>query len=121
WTNKPKEAIFNSKSGMPAGHFHGPTTLSSDQKTLYLFLTQKPVHPIVIKGLKNQINRIRIVGEGTKLSHKVVGKAYWSEVPGLIYIDVPEEKTDQQVTVIAIQLKGKIDLYREDGQVIESN
>ena len=121
WTNKHKEAIFNSKSGLPAGHFYGPTTLSSDQKTLYLFLTQKPVHPIVIKGLKNQINRIRIVGEGTKLSHKVVGKAYWSEVPGLLYIDVPEEKLDPQVTIIAIQLKGKIDLYREDGQVIESN
>ncbi|MCK5280909.1 MAG: alpha-L-fucosidase, partial [Cyclobacteriaceae bacterium] len=119
WTSKHKEAIFNSKSGLPAGHFYGPTTLSADQKTLYLFLTQKPVHPIVIKGLKNQINRIRIVGEGTKLKHKIVGKMYWSEVPGLLYIDIPEEKLDPQVTVIAIQLKGKIDLYREDGQVIE--
>ncbi len=121
WTNKHKEAIFNSKSGLPAGHFYGPTSLSADRETLYLFLTQKPVHPIVIKGLKNPINRIRIVGEGTKLSHKVVGKAYWSEVPGLLYIDIPVEKLDPQVTVIAIQLKGKIDLYREDGQVIESN
>ena len=121
WTSKHKEAIFNSKSGLPAGHFYGPTTLSADQKTLYLFLTQKPVHPIVIKGLKNQINRIRIVGEGTKLKHKIVGKMYWSEVPGLLYIDIPEEKLDPQVTVIAIQLKGKIDLYREDGHVIESN
>ena len=121
WTSKHKEAIYNSKSGLPAGHFYGPTTLSADQKTLYLFLTQKPVHPIVIKGLKNPINRIRVVGEGTKLKHKIVGKMYWSEVPGLLYIDVPEEKLDSQVTVIAIQLKGKIDLYREDGQVIESN
>ncbi len=121
WTNKHKEAIFNSKSGLPAGHFYGPTSLSADGETLYLFLTQKPTHPIVIKGLKNPVNRIRVVGEGTKLNHKVVGKAYWSEVPGLLYIDVPEEKLDQQVTVIALQLKGKIDLYREDGQVIESN
>ncbi len=121
WTTKHHEAIFNSKSGLPPGHFYGPTTLSQDQKTLYLFLTQRPEHPIVIKGLKNQINRIRIVGEGTKLSHEVIGKMYWSEVPGLLYIDVPKEKLDPQVTVIAIQLKGKIDLYREDGQVIESN
>ena len=46
---------------------------------------------------------------------------YWSEVPGLLYIDVPEEKQDPQVTVIALQLKGKVDLYREDGKAIESN
>ena len=118
-TNKHK--IFNSRSGLPAGHFYGPTSLSNDGETLYLFLTQKPEHPIVIKGLKNPINRIRIVGEGTKLSHKIVGKMYWTEVPGLLYIDVPQEKLDSQVTVIAIQLKGKVDLYREDGQVIESN
>lgn len=121
WNTKHSEAIFDSKSGLPSGHFYGPTTLSADRETLYLFLTQKPTHPIVIKGLKNSINRIRIVGEGTKLSHKVVGKQYWSEVPGLIYIEVPENKLDSQVTVIAIQLKGKIDLYREDGQVIEAN
>jgi len=121
WTNKHQEAIFGTRSGLPYGHFEGPTTLSGDGQILYLFLTQKTTHPIVIKGLKNQINRIRIVGEGTKLSHQVVGKMYWSEVPGLLYIDVPVEKQDPQVTVIALQLKGKVDLYREDGQVIESN
>ncbi|MCG8309742.1 MAG: alpha-L-fucosidase [Cytophagales bacterium] len=121
WTGKHQEAIFGTRRGLPPGHFNGPTTISSDGQVLYLFLTQKAIHPIVIKGLKNQINRIRIVGDGTKLSHQVVGKMYWSEVPGLLYIDVPEEKQDPEVTVIAIQLKGKIDLYREDGQVIESN
>ena len=121
WSKKHKEAIYGSRSGLPPGHFYGPTALSKDGKILYLFLTQKPEHPVVIKGLKNQINRIRIVGEGTKLSHKVVGKMYWSEVPGLLYIDVPQEKLDPQVTVLALQLKGKIELYREDGQVIESN
>lgn len=121
WTHKHKEAIYGSTSGLPPGHFYGPSTLSADHEILYLFVTQKPDHPIVIKGLKNQINRIRIVGEGTKLNHQILGKAYWSDVPGLLYIDIPADKLDNQVTVIAIQLKGKIDLYREDGQVIESN
>jgi len=121
WTSKHKEAIYGTRSGLPPGHFHGPSTLSKDGQILYLFLTHKPEHPIVVKGLKNQINRIRIVGEGTKLSHKVVGKMYWSEVPGLLYIDIPEDKLDPQVSVIALQLKGNIELYREDGQVIESN
>lgn len=121
WTGKHKEAIYGTRGGLPPGHFYGPSTLSEDGTILYLFVTQKPMNPIVIKGLKNQVNRIRIVGEGTKLNHKVVGKMYWSEVPGLLYIDIPEDKLDPQVTVVAIQLKGTIDLYREDGQVIESN
>jgi alpha-L-fucosidase len=121
WTNKHQEAIFGTEAGIPHGHFYGPTSLSKDKEILYLFLPYKPVGPIVVKGLKNEINRIRIVGNGTKLSHKIVGKQYWSSVPGLLYIDVPENELDPQVTVIAIQLKGKVDLYREHGNVIESN
>jgi alpha-L-fucosidase len=121
WTSKHGEAIYGTRSGLPSGHYYGPSTLSANGETLYLFITQIPRYPIVLKGLKNQINRIRIVGEGTKLTHQIVGKMYWSEVPGLIYIDIPKEKLDKQVTVIAIQLKGKIALYREDGAPIESN
>lgn len=67
----------------------------------------------LIKGLKNKINRIRIVGDGTKLAYRVVGKQYWSATPGLLYIDVPPENLDDQVTVIAVLLDGPIDLYRE--------
>ena len=121
WTNKNQEAIFDTGPGLPAGHFYGPTTLSKDQSVLYLFLPHPPKGPIVLRGIKNKINRIRIVGDGTKLSHQVMGKMYWSEVPGIVYIDVPPEKADPYMTVIAVQLKGAVDLYREDGQTIESN
>ncbi len=62
-----------------------------------------------------------MVGEGTKLEHKVVGKMYWSPVPGIVYIDVPEKVLDEEVTVLAVLLDGKIDLYSEKGNVIESN
>jgi alpha-L-fucosidase len=34
---------------------------------------------------------------------------------------VPEKVLDKEVTVIAVLLDGKVDLYREKGQVIESN
>ena len=121
WSNKHQEAIYGTVAGLPHGHFYGPTALSKDHKMLYLFVDNKPNGPLVIKGLKNKINRIWVVGEGTKLSHKVVGKQYWSSVPGLLYIDLPEKVMDDQVTVIAVLLDGKADLYREDGQVIESN
>ena len=81
----------------------------------------KPNGSILIKGLKNEINRIWVVGNGTKLDWKIMMKQYWSEVPGLLYIDVPEIVLDEQVTVIAVLLNGPAEVYRKDGQVIESN
>lgn len=121
WTNKHQEAIFGTRAGIPPGHFHGPTTLSKDKKILYLFVKGNPGGEIVLRGLKNKINRIYVVGNGTKLSHKVIGKVYWSEYPGIKYIEVPDYVLDDRMTVIAVLLDGEIDLYREDGSVIESN
>tara|TARA_R110002033_G_scaffold58464_5_gene108258 strand:- start:248128 stop:249453 length:1326 start_codon:yes stop_codon:yes gene_type:complete len=121
WTSKHKTAIYGTKAGIPYGHFNGYTALSKDKTILYLYVDNKPNGPLLIKGLKNKVNRSWVVGNGTKLTTKVVGKQYWSDVPGLLYIDLPEEVQDKEVTVIAIQLEGKVDLYREKGQVIESN
>lgn len=121
WTKKHEEAIYGTRAGIPHGHFNGYTALSKDKKTLYLYVDNKPNGSLLIKGLKNKVNRIWVVGNGTKLSHKVVGKQYWSSVPGLLYIDLPEEVQDKDVTVIAVLLDGKVDLYREKGQKIESN
>jgi alpha-L-fucosidase len=121
WTNKHKKAIYGTRAGIPPGHFNGYTALSKDKSTLYLYVDNKPNGPLLIKGLKNEVNRIWVVGNGTKLSHTLVGKQYWSSVPGLLYIDVPESVQDEEVTVIAVLLKGKVDLYRNEGQKIESN
>ena len=121
WTKKHNEAIYGTVAGLPPGHFNGPTALSKDHTILYLYLDYIPKGPVLIKGLKNEINRIWVVGKGTKLDWKVMMKAYWSAVPGLLYIDVPEETLDEQVTVIAVLLKGTAEVYRKDGQVIESN
>jgi alpha-L-fucosidase len=121
WTNKHEAAIYGTRAGIPAGHFNGYTALSKDKTILYLYVDNKPNGSLLIKGLKNQVNRIWVVGNGTKLNYNVVGKQYWSEVPGLLYIDLPENVQDKEVTVIAIQLNGAVDLYREKGQVIENN
>ena len=121
WTNKHKSAIYGTRAGIPLGHFNGYTALSKDKTILYLYVDNKPNGPLLIKGLKNKVNRAWVVGNGTKLSTKVISKLYWSDVPGLLYIDLPEVVQDKDVTVIAIQLDGEIDLYREKGQVIESN
>lgn len=121
WTNKHAEAVYGTRAGIPFGHFNGYTALSKDKTILYLYVDNKPNGPLLIKGLKNKVNRAWVVGNGTKLTTNVVGKQYWSEVPGLLYIDLPEEVQDTEVTVIALQLEGEVALYGDKGQVIENN
>lgn len=111
WTKKHAEAIYGTQAGIPKDYFYGPTALSKDSTTLYLFITNKPNGPLMIKGLKNPVNRVWVVGNGTKLKTEVMMKSYWSEVPGILYIDLPEESLDEEVTVVAVLLKGKIDLW----------
>jgi len=111
WTGKHAEAIYGTRAGIPANYFYGPSALSADKKTLYLYLDGKPNGPIMLKGLKNKINRIWVVGNGTKLSYDIKMKQYWSSVPGIVYIDVPEDVLDEQLTVIAVLLDGEIDLH----------
>jgi len=112
WTAKHAEAIYGTKAGIDPKYFYGPTALSADKTMLYLYLDGKPNGPIMLKGLKNKINRIWVVGNGTKLNYDIKMKQYWSAVPGIVYIDVPEEVLDPQVTVIAVLLDGEIDLHK---------
>ena len=115
WNKKNGDAIFNTVAGLPQGHFYGPTTLSKDSTTLYLFLHDQTSGKMMLKGLINKIENITVVGNGTHLNHKVVGKISWSPVPGLIYIDVPESVKDKYVTVLKLKLDGKLKLYRGQG------
>ncbi len=114
WTNKNSEAIYGSRAGIDKNYFSGSTTLSADSTTLFLFVDGRPNGPIALKGLKNKINRIRVVGIGTKLEWNIKMKSYWSEKPGIVYIDIPESLLEEHITVIAVQLDGKIDLWREE-------
>ncbi|WP_295664025.1 alpha-L-fucosidase [uncultured Mucilaginibacter sp.] len=115
WNKKNGEAIFNTVAGIPQGHFYGPTTLSKDSTTLYLFVHGKTSGQLMLKGLDNKIKDISVVGTGTKLNHKVVGKISWSPVPGLVYINLPEGVQDKYITVLKLKLDKPIKLYRGQG------
>ena len=121
WTHKHAEAIYGTRAGIPKEHFYGPSTLNKERNILYLFVKGNPGGEVVVRGLKNKINRIYVVGEATKLDHQIVGKVYWSQYPGITYIKVPDYVLDKNMTVLALLLEGEIDLYREEGSVIESN
>jgi alpha-L-fucosidase len=110
WNSKHSEAVFGTTGGLPAGYFYGPSTISKDSTMLYLFVPGNPKGQVMLQGVKNKINRIYIVGNGTKLQWKEYLKPYWSSNPGLIFIDLPEGVLDEYMTVLAVILDGKLKL-----------
>jgi len=115
WNKKNGEAIFGTNAGLPQGHFYGPTTMSKDSTTLYLFLPAQTAGNIMVKGLVNGIKDINVVGSKQHLKHKVVGKISWSPVPGLVFINVPENVRDEYMTVLKLTLIKPLKLYRGQG------
>jgi len=72
-------------------------------------------YSLMVKGLKNEIESAEILGlEGT-LQPKVVGKISWSSVPGTVFMNVPIDALDEQVTVVKLKLKGPLRLYEGQG------
>jgi len=115
WNAKHAEAVYGSRAGLPCGHVYGPTTLSPDSTTLYLFLLQGVGGSVEIKGLDNQVLSVEVLGMNMPLAHRVVGKISWSRVPGLVFIDVPPEAADPWMTVLKVKLDGPVSLYRGAG------
>ena len=113
WINRHEEAIFSTNAGLPTGHYHGPSTVSKDNSVLYLFCFDRPYEDIMVKGIRNKIRKITAVGSGIELKYKKIGGAPWVKIPGILWIDVPEEVIDQDCTVIKVELEGEPDLYRE--------
>lgn len=121
WINNNKEAVYPTKAGLPAGHFYGASTLSKDEKSLYLFYYDRPIDSIAVKGIKNNIKDITILSTGEKLTYKKVGGASWMDIPGVLWIDIPEKLIDENATVVKIELDEPLELYRGKGQAIEKN
>jgi len=119
WTAQHAEAIYGTRRGLPFGHFYGPTTLSKDRRTLYLFVFDIPRGEIAVKGVRNEIEQAYVVGNGTTLTWKRSGGAPWNNIPGVLLIDVGEPLLDEDVTVVGIRLEGPLDLYR--GPKIEAS
>ena len=121
WTAKHKEAVYDTRAGIPADCVQGYTTLNEAGDVLYIYLPYKPTGPVEVKGLVNKVNRIWVVGNGAMLNYKVYNKNYWSEIPGLLEIDVPEQVLDPSITVLAVLLDGPVELYLGPGQVMTVN
>jgi alpha-L-fucosidase len=115
WNRTNSDAIFGTRAGIAKGHFYGPTTLSKDSTKLYLFVAGNSEGPLMIKGLDNKINAIRVLGSNRKPEHKVVGKISWSPVPGLVYINLPRDVQTKHMTVLELSLDKPVKLYSGKG------
>ena len=80
-----------------------------------------PKDDLVVKGIKNKVNRIRLIGRDKELSFERNGGAAWHGIPGVLQIELKPEMLDENVTVIAIDLDSPLDLYAGKGGAIESN
>lgn len=122
WIQKHEPAVFGTTAGLPYGHFSGPTTLSKDKTRLYLFQFHKPRHYIELKGIQNKVKSIKVLGTSQELEFQRNGGAEWNNIPGILRIDIPEDRhLDQYVTVLEIQLEKPLVLYRGHGQAVELN
>jgi len=71
--------------------------------------------------VRNEIDRVFVLGGDRDLEWKRSGGAPWNNIPGILQIGVPTEALDEDVTVIGVSLKGALDLYHGAGGSIEVN
>jgi alpha-L-fucosidase len=96
--SKTDKSQTDKSPNRPNDQSPGPTVLPS----------YSPI--ILLKGITNNIAAAWVVGNGTKLEQTTWLKPWWSSNPGLISIEIPAEALDEQMTVIAVLLDGKIEL-----------
>lgn len=120
WARKHSQALYGTRAGLPHGHFYGPTTLSQDATTLYLFCFDHPVNGTAVKGIRNNVLKASVVGGG-EVKHKKIGGAPWAGLPGVLYLDITRDDYDTEATVIKLELEGPLDLYTGHGDAVTFN
>ncbi|MEU0126480.1 alpha-L-fucosidase [Streptomyces sp. NPDC006289] len=115
WIAPHAEAVHGTVAGLPPGHHYGPSTLSADGRTLYLFCFGTPHETVSVRGLRTPVRRVRVLGTGDVLAHRVTGGL--GHVPGVLWIDAPTAaQVDPHATVLAVELDGELALYRGAGR-----
>jgi len=121
WIRKHEEAVYGTERGLPHGYAYHFSALNKARDTIYLYVAHTPRESTSIKGIKNDIRSISVLGNGASCAHKRIGGAAWIGVPGTLWIDVPKQALDEHVTVLKIELEGALELYGGEGVEIKVN
>ncbi|GAA4976022.1 alpha-L-fucosidase [Streptomyces hyderabadensis] len=115
WIRRHSAAVYGSVAGLPPGHHYGPSTLSPDRRTLYLVCFDPPSETVCVRGLRNTVRRVSVLGTGTELAHRRTGGLH--DVPGDLWIDAPAPADlAPHGTVLALELDGELELYTGRGR-----
>jgi alpha-L-fucosidase len=111
WVSRHSPAVRGIRRGLPHGHFYGPTAVSADGRTLFLYVLDRPSDYVVVRGLRNQVLKAYVLGTGTELDHQRIGGLH--EVPGWEYVFTTDDDLDPLCTVIVLELDGEASVHRE--------
>jgi alpha-L-fucosidase len=116
WISRNEEAVYETERGLGFGYFDGPTALSPDRKTLYLYLFGLPQEFVVVKGLTTSVARARVVGTGTPLDHQRVGGLHRAAGWEYVFVDHATHAADMDpiCTVIACEFDEPLELAPTD-------
>ncbi|MDX3316233.1 alpha-L-fucosidase [Streptomyces sp. ME03-5684b] len=115
WIRRHSAAVHGTVGGLPPGHHYGPSTLSPDRRTLYLVCFDPPSETVCVRGLRNAVRRISVLGTGRELAHRRTGGLH--DVPGDLWIEAPAPADlAPHGTVLALELDGELELYTGRGR-----
>ena len=121
WIRKHEEAVYGTQRGLPHGYAYHFSSLNAARDTIYLYVAHVPKEGTSVKGIHNPVKRVTVLGDGTECASKRIGGAPWLNVQGTLWIDIPKQALDEQVTVLKIELDGPLDLYGGEGVEIHLN
>ena len=121
WIHDNEEAVYDADKGLDYRHYLGGSTISADKKTLYLFVYDKPVENVCVKGIKTPVKRITVLHTGEELTWSYTGSLPWSGIPGTLWIRADQMKLHPMVTVLKVELEGEVTYNLGHGEVITQN
>ena len=115
WAAKHAAAVYDTVTGLPPGHFYGPTTLSADRRTLHLICVEDPREHLALRGLASKVKRVTVLGSGTELPFRKDDGL--DDIPGHTWIEAPTAADiDPAATVLSVELDGELALYTGAGR-----
>ena len=82
----------------------------------------RPQGEIAVKGIRNPIRSATVLGgDGTHITRRISGGAGWANIPGVLWLSLPDATICPHATVIKLEFDAPLDLYTGHGQVISQN
>jgi alpha-L-fucosidase len=120
WIKRNAEAIYPTFGGEQAGTsfkcFFGPSTVSMDGKTLYLFVDSFPKHGIQLRGIHTVPRKISVVSTGEEIKVQWFGG---NSAHPRTYTIMPPQNPDLLCTVIKLEFNQVIRIDRKAGELQE--